>query len=144
MTVEQVGGAFVAAVMGVLSVVFAFEGLRRCFLRLRGVTTTAELVRFRTAVAEDGDLLYYPVVTFTLPNGVKIKAEGEGMSRPPHGTHEGDRTKVVYDPAVPSSIVLPSLLPGRLKAREILAWCVASILMGFLSCRILVDTFWSG
>lgn len=91
---------------GDLCVVFAFEALRRCLLRLRGVSTTAELVRFRTTVAEDGDLLYYPVVAFTLPNGVEIEAEGEGVSRPPHGTQEGDRTEVVYDPAVPSSIVL--------------------------------------
>ncbi|MGW0819171.1 DUF3592 domain-containing protein [Streptomyces viridiviolaceus] len=141
MTVEQLGGGFVALVTGVLSMVFAFEALNRCRLRLRGVSTTAELVRFRTAVAEDGDLLYYPVVAFTLPDGVEVEAEGEGMSSPPHGRQEGDRTEVVHDPAVPSSIVLPSLLPGRLKAREILAWCVASIALGLMSYQVVVDTF---
>ncbi|MFJ3339022.1 DUF3592 domain-containing protein [Streptomyces sp. NPDC086766] len=141
MTGEQLGGGFVAVVTGVLCLVLAFEALRRCILRLRGVSTTAELVRFRTAVAEDGDLLYYPVVAFTLPNGVEIEAEGEGVSHPPHGTHEGDRTEVVYDPAVPTSIVLPSLLPGRLKVGEILAHCVAAIALGFLTYQILVDTF---
>ncbi|CAL9474158.1 hypothetical protein [Streptomyces sp. enrichment culture] len=92
-------------------------------------------------MAEDGDLLYYPVVAFTLPNGVESETEGEGLSRPPHGTQEGDRTGVVYDPAAPSSIVLPSLLPGRLKTREILAWCVASITLGLVTYQVLVDAF---
>lgn len=141
MTVGQLGGGFVAVVTGVLSIVFAFVALSRFRLRLRGVSATAELVRFRTAVAEDGDLLYYPIVAFTLPNGVKIEAEGEGMTHPPRGMQEGDRTEVVYDPAVPSSIVVPSLLPGRLKLGEILAWCVASIFLGLMTYQVLVDTF---
>lgn len=141
MTGEQFGGCLVAVVTGVLGFLLAFEAFRRCRLRLRGVSTTAELVRFRTAVAEDGDLLYYPVVVFTLPNGVEIEAEGEGVSHPPHGTREGDRTEVVYDPAVPSSVVLPSLLPGRLKIGEILAYCFGSIALGLVTYQILVDTF---
>ncbi len=89
-------------------------------------------------MAEDGDLLYHPVVAFTLPNGVEIEAEGEGVSHPPHGTQEGDRTEVAYDPAVPTSIVLPPLLPGRLKVGEILAHCVAATALGFLTYQILV------
>jgi hypothetical protein len=141
MMVEQLGGGFVAVVTGVLSIVFAFVALSRFRLRLRGIRATAELVRFRTAVAEDGALLYYPIVAFTLPNGVKIEAEGEGMTHPPRGTQEGDRTEVVYDPATPSSIVLPSLLPGRLKVGEILAWCVVSIFLGLVTYQVLIDTF---
>ncbi|MGV9503317.1 hypothetical protein ACWDQ0_34120 [Streptomyces sp. NPDC003642] len=84
MTIEHVGGGFAAAVTGVLAIGFAFVALSRCRLRLRGVHTTGELVGFRTAVTEDGDLLYRPVVAFTLPDGVKIEAEGESMSHAPH------------------------------------------------------------
>ena len=141
MTIEHVGGGFAAAVTGVLAIGFAFVALSRCRLRLRGVRTTGELVGFRTAVAEDGDLLYRPVVAFTLPDGVKIEAEGESMSHAPHGVQEGDRTEVVHDPAAPGTIALPSLLPGGLRGREILSWGAASVALGLMTYQIVVETF---
>ncbi|GHA40246.1 hypothetical protein GCM10010372_45500 [Streptomyces tauricus] len=141
MTVERVGGVFVASITGILCLLFASMTLIRCLLRRRGVSTTAELVRFRTKVAEDGELLYFPVVTFTLPNGEKVRAEGEGMSHPPRGTGEGDHTEVVYDPVAPTSMTLPSLQPGRLKTGEILAHGSASLAFAFLTYQILADTF---
>ncbi|WP_328494594.1 DUF3592 domain-containing protein [Streptomyces sp. NBC_00414] len=141
MTVERVGGVFFASITGILCLLFASATLVRCLLRRRGVSTTAELVRFRTKVAEDGELLYFPVVTFTLPNGEKVRAEGERMSHPPRGTGEGDHTEVVYDPAVPNSVTLPSLQPGRLKTTEILSHGLASIAFAYITYRIPADTF---
>jgi hypothetical protein len=66
MTIEHLLGCLEAAVTGILSIIFAFETFRRSRLRLRGTRRTGELVELRTRRAEDGELLYYPVVAFTL------------------------------------------------------------------------------
>ncbi|WP_405627884.1 DUF3592 domain-containing protein [Streptomyces sp. NBC_00016] len=142
MTIERLGGALVAAITGTLCLVFAFQVLSRCRLRLRGVRTTAELVRFRTATEEDGHELYFPVVTFALPNGTKMTAESsEGIRNPPRGVQEGDRTEILYDPAAPGVFTLPALLPGRLRTTEILYLCVGCLSLAVITWRILADTF---
>ena len=142
MTIERLAGGIGAAVTGIICIGFAFEVLRRCRLRLRGIRTTAELVRFRTETAEDGSPTYYPVVVFTLPDGTEMTAEaGDGIPYPPLGSKEGDRTEVIYDPAAPSSINLPSLLPGRLKTSEILGLGAGCIGLAFATWLILAETF---
>ncbi|MGW0945239.1 DUF3592 domain-containing protein [Streptomyces sp. NPDC002623] len=140
MTTEQWAGSAFAAITGLMSVVLAFETLRRYRLRMRGVRTTAELIRFRTSVSEDGHPRYYPVVSFTLPDGTELEAEsGEGAPAPPQGARTGDRTEVVYDPASPTSISLPSLEPNKLGTPEILALAAMSACTGFITYVILAD-----
>ncbi|MGW0874426.1 DUF3592 domain-containing protein [Streptomyces sp. NPDC002740] len=142
MTTDQWAGCAFAAITGLMCVVLAFETLRRCRLRMRGVRTTAELIRFRTSLNEDGHPRYYPVVSFTLPDGTAVEAEsGEGAPSPPYDAKEGDHTEVVYDPASPSSISLPSLEPKRLGAMEILALAAMSVSTGLITCVILAETF---
>ncbi|MGW1779095.1 DUF3592 domain-containing protein [Streptomyces sp. NPDC002143] len=142
MTLERLGGCLFAAITGILCITFAFDVLSRCRLRMHGVRTSAELVRFRMAKEEDGHDLYYAVVTFDLPDGTEMTAEtSEGVRHPPRGVQEGDRTEVLYDPAVPSVITLPSLLPGRLGTTEILSQCAGCLGLGAITWLILADTF---
>ncbi|MFI7500515.1 DUF3592 domain-containing protein [Streptomyces sp. NPDC049687] len=142
MTIERLGGGFVAAVTGIICISFAFQILSRCRLRLRGVRTTGELVRFRTTTEADGHDLYYAVVIFTLPDGTEMTAEtSEGVRHPPLGVQEGDRTEVLYDPAAPSVITLPSVLPGRLRTSEILSLCAGCLALASITWLILADTF---
>ncbi|MFD7132374.1 DUF3592 domain-containing protein [Streptomyces sp. NPDC059894] len=142
MTIERLGGGFAAAITGILCIVFAVQLLSRCRLRWRGVRTTAELVRFRTATEEDGHELYYAVVTFILPDGTEVTAEtSESVRHRPHGVQEGDRTEVLYDPAAPTVFTLPSVLPGQLRTTEILSLCAGCLALAALTWLILADTF---
>lgn len=142
MTIERLGGGCIAAITGILCLVSAFQVLSRCRLRWRGVRTTAALVRFRTATEEDGHVLYYVVVTFALPDGTEVTAEtSEGVRHRPHGVQEGDRTDILYDPAAPSVFTLPSLLPGKLKATEILSLCACCLSLAATTWLILAETF---
>ncbi|OQR60203.1 hypothetical protein B6E66_31650 [Streptomyces maremycinicus] len=142
MTIEQLGGSFVAATTGTLCVLMAVQAMSRCRLRLRGVRTTAELVRFREAREEDGHELYYAVVTFALPDGSEVTAEtSEAVRHLPRGIQEGDITEVLYDPAAPSVFTLPSVLPGRLRTTEILSLCAGCLGLAATTWLILADTF---
>jgi hypothetical protein len=121
-------------------VLIAFETVRRYRLRARGIRTTAELVRFRVSVGDDGNPRYHPVMISTLLGGTQLEAEsGEGTPFTPYGVKEGDRTEIIYDPAAPSSISLPSLEPKKLGASEILGLAAMSVAAGLVATVILVD-----
>lgn len=83
-------------------------------LYLREVRTTGAVTALTTHVAAGGDVLYYPVITFRLPDGARHSVEiAEGSDPPAYAVDQS--VTVVYDPERPdhariaSSFSLPPL-----------------------------------
>jgi hypothetical protein len=99
-----------------LTLVFAgavHEIWRRLGLRIRGRRTVAKVVRFEMRQDTDGAPRYFPVVSFTLPDGTKATAEAPTGT--PHTSHGriGERVTIIYNPRRPTTIAIPSLDPGH-------------------------------
>lgn len=83
-------------------------------LHLREVRTTGAVTALTTRVAADGNVLYYPVITFRLPDGARHSVEiAEGGDPPAYAADQ--IVTVAYDPERPdhariaSSFSLPPL-----------------------------------
>ncbi|MFE7550129.1 DUF3592 domain-containing protein [Streptomyces gardneri] len=89
------------AVAGIGGCVLSIVGIRdQVGLMRRGVRVDAEVVGVREHEDGDGDMHFYPIVTFTPPGGAEVR--GESYARINEYTPP-DTISVVYDPRRPES-----------------------------------------
>ena len=100
-----------------LGLLFAFLGLRgrrqaKAF-RARAARANGLVTEVRTRFVDTGgrgdtghNLMYYPVVRFTLPDGRVVDTETPGAA--PSPAKQGAQVTVLYDPADPINAVLDS------------------------------------
>ena len=100
MTVEKVLCLLAAALFGCFAILFSYQVFVLLWLRLRGVRTKAEVVDLEMHVDSDGKCEYYPVVTFTLPDGTEVEAE-TGHEAP--SAKPGSFIYVFYNPRKPTT-----------------------------------------
>lgn len=75
----------------------------------REVRTTGAVTALTVRTDADGDNLYYPVVTFALPDGARHTVQLSWGSRPP--AYKVDQTvDVIYDPVQPDHARIASWL----------------------------------
>jgi hypothetical protein len=75
------------------------------------VTAPGEVIALerRRSSQSSGGGTYYPVVQFQLPNGERVRFEGQVGSAPP-AYQEGQRVEVLYNPEQPRSARIRSFL----------------------------------
>lgn len=116
---------WLVAVAGIAGCVFGIVGIRNQIgLMRRGIRVEAKVVGVREHEDGDGDMHFYPIITFTPPGGAEVR--GESYARL-HEYYPPDTISVVYDPRRPEGFCED---PGLFSPVLVLVCSVGMVLLG--------------